>query len=662
MSEDTEGPQSGPSATGTGADPAAMAFALGRLSELDPRAAVYLEQQTQLSKHQSRLAQLQSQNLVEQNAFELSHLKWRRFNDRMRGLLQVIIVVLSLAVFAGLCAAVWSASHDHGLVIEAFSVPPEMAARGVSGQVVAAQLQDRLAALQDATNSSRPAESYASNWGNDIKVEIPETGVSIGEFYKYLASWLGHETHITGEVYRTANGIAVTARAGAGGSATASGAETQLDALIQQAAEKVYERTQPYRYAVYIQDGAHPQMARSRAILERLAAEGSPHERAWAVSGLSALESSAGDFQRALADSRQAIALNPDLLVAYNNVAIEESNLGHEENLLTALKADTDVLQNDKGGEVSDRARAIMLPTGQATLAYTLADFGKSLRFSEDAARTPDFNHLVELSRDAIATDLAALHEITAARQAWRDLPDADSNAVRGIRAAREVVLLDQLGDWSLLAARHTALEREFRAAYLARGASRAFVDELIRRRAGPFVATAMAMTGDFAQAHALIDRTPPDCDACTRGRGDIDTRQKNWAGAAYWYQRAAAQAPSIPLGYSKWGAMLMAKGDVDGAITKLALANAKGPHFADPLEMWGEALMQKNRSDLALAQFEEADKYATNWGRLHLKWGEALYYARRKDEARKQFAVAAHLDLSRADAQALSRWLGMRA
>jgi tetratricopeptide (TPR) repeat protein len=656
MAEETEGQEHGPSATGLGADPAAMAFALGRPGALDPPAAAYLEEQTRLSRNQSRLAQLQSQNLVEQNAFELSHLKWRRFNDRMRGLLQVIVVVLSLAVFAGLCAAVWSASHDHGLVIEAFSVPPDMAARGITGEVVAAQLQDRLAALQDATDSSRPAESYASNWGNDIKVEIPETGVSIGEFYKYLASWLGHETHITGEVYRTANGIAVTARVSAGGSATASGAETQLDALIQQAAEKVYERTQPYRYAVYIQDVAHPQFARSRAILERLAAEGSPHERAWAISGLGALESSAGDFQRSLADSRQAIALNPDLLVAYNNVAIGESTLGHEEDLLTVLKADTDVLLNDKAGEVSDRARAIMLPNGQATLAYTLADFGTALRFSEDAARTPDFGHIVESSRDAIATDLAALHEITAARQTWRDLPDADSNAVRGIRAVREIVLLYQLGDWSLLAARHTTLETDFRAAYIARGASRAFVDELYRRRIWPFVATAMAMTGDFARAHALIDRTPPDCDACIRARGDIDTRQKNWDGAAYWFAREVAQAPSVPLGYSKWGAMLLAKGDFDGAITKFAQANAKGPHFADPLEMWGEALMLMNRSDLALAKFEGADKYAPNWGRLHLKWGEALWWAGKHDDAKMQFSIARGLDLSTADNAELAK------
>jgi tetratricopeptide (TPR) repeat protein len=103
---------------------------------------------------------------------------------------------------------------------------------------------------------------------------------------------------------------------------------------------------------------------------------------------------------------------------------------------------------------------------------------------------------------------------------------------------------------------------------------------------------------------------------------------------------------------------MLLAKGDLDGAIAKFASANKKGPHFADPLEMWGEALIAKNRSDLALAKFAEAAKYAPNWGRLHLKWGEALFYAGQKDEARKEFAIASRLDLSAADKAALSKWM----
>ena len=72
-----------------------------------------------------------------------------------------------------------------------------MAARGLTGQVVAARLLDRLSQMQTETVSNRAASSYANNWGDDIKVEIPETGVSIGQLYDYLRRWLGHETRIS---------------------------------------------------------------------------------------------------------------------------------------------------------------------------------------------------------------------------------------------------------------------------------------------------------------------------------------------------------------------------------------------------------------------------------------------------------------------------------
>jgi len=93
----------------------------------------------------------------------------------------------------------------------------------------------------------------------------------------------------------------------------------------------------------------------------------------------------------------------------------------------------------------------------------------------------------------------------------------------------------------------------------------------------------------------------------------------------------------------------------------KFKLANARGPHFADPLEMWGEALMLENRSDLALAKFEDANRYAPNWGRLHLEWGKALMYAGKKDQAKKQFAVASGLDLSNSDKSVLAEWTARR-
>jgi tetratricopeptide (TPR) repeat protein len=171
-----------------------------------------------------------------------------------------------------------------------------------------------------------------------------------------------------------------------------------------------------------------------------------------------------------------------------------------------------------------------------------------------------------------------------------------------------------------------------------------------------PWLAYADARLGDFAAARALIAETPLDCYLCVRMRGNIDAAQRNWSAAAYWFADAVKQAPSLPFAHVDWGHMLMATGDLDGAIAKFEIAHRQGPHFADPLEMWGEALIAKNRSDLALAKFEDANKYAPNWGRLHLKWGEALFWSGDKELARKQFALARSFYLTSSERSELER------
>jgi len=171
-----------------------------------------------------------------------------------------------------------------------------------------------------------------------------------------------------------------------------------------------------------------------------------------------------------------------------------------------------------------------------------------------------------------------------------------------------------------------------------------------------PAIATALALAGDFAGAHAEIDKTPADCSVCLRTHGRVDALERNWRGADYWFTRAVQDAPSTPFPFTDWGTALLMRGQPDAAIEKFKLANQKGPHFADPLEGWGEALMAKNQSHLALAKFVEAEKYAPNWGRLHLKWGEALVYAGKPADAKAQFARAAQLDLTPSEKSELAR------
>ncbi len=287
--------------------------------------------------------------------------------------------------------------------------------------------------------------------------------------------------------------------------------------------------------------------------------------------------------------------------------------------------------------------RTIYLSVSQAEMDEDLGDHISAYREFGDTTQLPDANFQVERALINRALVLAELHD-GSARTLKAEWPAFTS--LPKLFARIQAVAIDYaLSDYR--AATAPSIESDVFASSQGLGFGGSNLATALSRRVIPFVAMSAAKLGDFKRAHALIDSTPRDCDNCLRAHGVIAIEEKNWAAAEYWFTQATAHAPSSPFGYSLWGAMLLAKGDLDGAIAKFAVANQKGPHFADPLEMWGEALIAKNRSDLALAKFAEAAKYAPNWGRLHLKWSEALWWSGDKDGAKKQFAIAAGLDLT---------------
>jgi tetratricopeptide (TPR) repeat protein len=644
---------------GVSPDAVALHAALSQ-AEGSSEARDFLRQQRIVAERQTELLDLQIIELKHELKLRHWSLRFGNLSAIMKATFEVAVALILVALVALIATAIWSAAHDNSLVIEAFSVPPDMASRGLTGQAVATQLQDRLAAMQTATTSSRAPNSYVNNWGNDIKVEIPDTGISISEFYRALVARLGHQTHITGEVWRTADGIAVTVRSGDDGGTTFTGKDADFDAVMQKAAEAAYERTQPYRYAIYRAIRGDQETA-DRILLSESIEGQTPRDRAWAYVGLSVQSTVDSDLYRAIEDSRKALALVPDLAIAYENLDAEEFALGHDEDALSAARSTIRLLENGADTDLTSRARNSMLPGETVNADTYLGDFDSARRENEALLARPSSYGSADVAREAIVLDLALLHDGATARAAWRDLPSPGNPGVVYNRAVQQFVVAYAMGDWRTMLS--PVWRQELRTKFAAAGRYRGLIPDppaiFEPRHEHAYVAYAMAATGDVKGARALIAGTPRDCDVCLRLRGDIDAFAGNWNDAGFWFAAAEAQAPSLPFAYADWGAALLKKGDIDGAIAKFELANEKGPHFADPLEMWGEALMQENRSDLALAKFEEANKYAPNWGRLHIKWGEALFYAGQRDAAKKQIAIAEGLDMPPDDKALLAKWIG---
>jgi tetratricopeptide (TPR) repeat protein len=595
-------------------------------------------------RKQSRLAELQIADLEREDQLRHWSLRVHHISDVIKVMFEVTAALIAFAVIVMIGAAIWSAAHDDSVVIDAFRVPADIAQRGMSGDVVANQFLDRLAQLQAQTDSSRAPGTYASDWGNQIKVEIPNTGVSIGEAYRYLAGWLGHQTHISGEVWHAENGIALTIRTNSNSSLAFEGRERDLGALLMRAAESVYGQTQPYRYAVYLT--THGRGAEEEKILRNLTVDGPESEKPWAYTLWAFSATGAGDDAEALRRSRQAVALAPDLPLALNDLADMEAWAGHDERELQVSRATRRALDGSGAKLIIPRAAAVIGVQSDANVAEETGDFREALAVYEKLANVPDFEGSRSVAHIMGAAIAAVDHNVTRSRQLLEAVRDANQveKAITGygwqlpnFRFAQFEQFV-AMGDWK-------SARADIEAALATQAATSTGGHAFLRAEAWPFLALAEAKTGDLNAAKRKIGKTPLDCYLCLRVRGQIAATEKKWSDADSWFARATGLAPSIPFAYAEWGAMLMMKRDLDGAIAKFETAHQKGPHYADPLEMWGEVLIAQNRSDLALAKFEEANKYAPNWKRLHQKWGEALSYLGRKDEAARQFTLARSLD-----------------
>jgi tetratricopeptide (TPR) repeat protein len=604
------------------------------------RADTFLDEQT-------RLTRLQIEQIEEENQTRRHILKLERASAAMKVAFELAVALIVTIIAVGLGAMIWSAASDRGLVVESFSVPPDLANRGLTGDVIAAKLLDKLSSLQSQTLSSRAASSYANNWGSDIKLQIPDTGVSIGEFNRSLHTWLGHQTRITGEVYRTPAGLSVTARVGSDSSPTFTGTDADLDRLIRQAAESVYHATQPYRYAVYLANAGRAKEAEEA--YRALIANGSLTDRAWAHIGIENIYANRGEYERALATLHEALALKPGFIMSYVNESGIESQFGHNEAELVAERKAAEIVRGPRDPDMSEQAWITGAIQAEASLASTLGDFKKQIELDRRLRKMPDFNNAVDVSRQNDIVAYALMHDGGGVDAIFREFAPANS----------ELAYLQHNGVYSFaqVLLGHPEVAMRDRARFDAALTKLGGVGTVIaHRQFWPPISYGMAQAGDFKGAHALADRTPLDCNQCLRARAAIDVLEKNWGGAAYWLARAVQGAPSLPFPYSDWGRMLLAKGDYDGAIVKLSIAHEKGPHFADPLEYWGEALLAKHQIEDALTKFEEANAYAPNWGRLHLKWGEAKRAAGDKDGAAKEFAIAARLNLMPGEKSELAR------
>lgn len=233
MSEEATGLASGPADSNS----LASAIAAANAGPLDPRAVAVLEKQ-------ARVLDMQIDSTVRNAKLRRLTLRVGALSTVMKVVLEVAAAFIVLAIAAFLAGAVWKAAHDDSIVIEAFAVPSDLAAKGLTGEVVASQVEDRLSWMDRQAAKSRAHHTNTAN--NEIKVQIPNTGVSIGDAYRFLAAWLGDQTRVSGELWHDGSDLVLAVRVeGEPPMRFRTQAETgDLDNLVNRAAEYVYRQAQ----------------------------------------------------------------------------------------------------------------------------------------------------------------------------------------------------------------------------------------------------------------------------------------------------------------------------------------------------------------------------------------------------------------------------------
>ena len=604
----------------TGADAVAVSLAMQQASgdpALSRAASAYLDEQRQLVR-------MQIHHFDEERRLGIAAAKRKRYADRIRNGLYTGIALLVLALLVGAARMTYEALSDHGLVVEDFTVPVDFAARGVTSQALAEDLANRVAAVRAAANlhSLTYSNEVRAEQDSALKVQIPETGISIDELERFLHRWLGHQTVVNAELREEEeNGrISLVLHIGGTDPIIVTGSAPDLDSLMQTAAEKAFAAFDPTNHIVYLIGTGRRAEAYDAALRFLHSAALTTQDPESQAGDYSLLAASDPDTRRALDEQLLAIDADPASLATWQTTPRISLALGHDQAALEFARRILKTKQKDQPDSQRNAYPWLIALQGKRVIDQALGDFTALRGDYEVADQRPNVQLVTRYAERALVA--ALLHDEATARHNLRlaltagpedsallqdrwDLSTGTGDWVQALEAAKALVAA---GENQKLEAEKSPVQRPEFAAPL---------ELALQTQYRPQLALAEAMTGDTAAATALISQTPTDCYLCVRTRARVAAAAGDAATADRWFAESVHQAPDLPAAYYEWGEALLARGDLAGAARELSLAHEKGPHWADPLKAWGDVLVKQGHPEQAMAKYDEALRDAPNWAAL---------------------------------------------
>ena len=566
---------------------------------------------TEFLRDQSRLLREQTEQVKAERHLRLHHLhcqtrdgRIRRAGARIRVAMQLFVALIATVVGAFLVSMFYDAVASRTVVVEAFKAPSILASRGLTGDVVASGVLDALEKLREATRDANAGMKTTGAWATDIKIELPETGVSVGEISRLLHQRFGHDVRIDGDLVQTdRGGLALTVRGDGVPAKTFEGPAASLGGLTTQAAEYVYGRSQPQAMATYLQStGRYGEtleflpgaMARARDDEARCKVANS-----WGTTfeGLNKPVQAAEKLRLARTLCPRYATLwwtSWDDLVGTILLQGNEEAAWRESR---ALLSEADRAPKDKRPELRNVANASQI-TWDLPLALASA--------LEDASRNGGAGASLVIAGPALAEFYWLLHDPShAARYMASSDPDDPTTKAESLLIAGYAAL--EIGD---AAGAVGPLEKFYKAWQADTTLQFTYTDNPC------FLGLAYGLAGRAADAETVFKHIGP-WSRCVAFYGDVLAHAGDEAGARRVWSAGLASGPDLPMIYLHRGLFELGRNDLAAAEADLSTARTKAPHFADPLKAWGDLLARRGDATGAVAKYEEAAKYAPAWVEL---------------------------------------------
>ena len=593
-----EQPETEASQAAAGAEAFAAAVA-ARLSGNDPGVARETEA---FLREQTLLLKTQRHHLEDEHALRLTQLRGQRVAQVLRIGFQAAVALLVIVIGVGIAVMLRDAYKSHSVVIDTFDSPAALSAHGVTGTVLASGILDELTRLQNATATGTTGQQVKRNlsngWSDEVKVAVPEAGISLGEISRLLTARFGHDIHLGGDLVQTdSGGLVLTVRGDHVAPRTFTGGAGDLDTLITNAAQFLYSQFQPTLWADYLR-----QTGRCPEAIDFIRSVYSGAEAGSRASLLDSWGTCADSDQESIRLHQAALRIQPDDWWAYNSMVADLASDGDEE----GAWREGQVLLKAAGGNPGKAPAGAFASYDIVTSDYqaVIDSMAANVQANLGSGAASGLNSALQIAQYQAQQHDPAAAELTL--ETARVDPHSSGSALLQLHFSRGF-LAAETGDLAQAVSELTAVIAASPNGVLTAGFANYGACQL---------AVAADATGHAAEADAVI-ASGSHVPNCQSFRGDILVHRGDWAGAQQAYAQAVAIATDLPQGYYYWGVALARHGDLTGAVTQLQAANQRGPHWADPLKAWGDVLVKQGHPDQALSKYDEALKYAPNWAAL---------------------------------------------